>query len=191
MQDAGGAGGQGHSASNGLGSGGSAAAARESVRRPPLPPPRPGFAGNSSLQSYVSEPPSSLATFKVYAQELLRQQGQDAGSAAAQQEPQLAVDGSIPAARCSGLSSSDGIELPQLSAGAKVAAFERLPHFQLGAQLPAPAQHPVQGAGAGDTPKGGASTPRPNMRTSIGKEPSAEREPRLRGVSWAAAASAR
>ena len=165
MQDAGGAGDQPPSARGGSGGGGSAAAARE-VRRPPLPPARPASAGNNSLHSYVSEPPCSLAALKAYAQELVKQQGQEPGSTAEQQHP---ADGSIPAAPRSGLSSSDGIELPQLSAGAKASVFERLPHFQLGAQLAAPAQQPAQGETAGDAARGGAPPLRPRMRTSIGE----------------------
>ncbi|KAL4448058.1 hypothetical protein ABPG75_005277 [Micractinium tetrahymenae] len=168
MQDAGGAGSQPPSAASSGAAGGGGLAVGGEGRRPPLPPARPAAAGNNSLHSYVSEPPSSLATLKAYAQELLQLQGQEAGIAAAQQQPQLQSNSSIPAAAPRGLSGSDGIELPQLSAGAKAAAFERLPHFQLAPQLAGPGQQPAQGAGVSEAPKGGATPLRPRMRTSIG-----------------------
>lgn len=167
MQNAGEAGGQLPSATDNAGGGSSVAVARE-AGRPPLPPARPS-AGTNPLQSYVSEPPSSLATLKAYAQELLILQAHEAGGVAEQHEAQLPADGSIAAAPRSGLSSSNGIELRQLSAGSKAAVFERLPHFQLGTQLEAAPQQPARDAGVVDAATWDAPSLRPCMRTSIGE----------------------
>jgi hypothetical protein len=86
-------------------------------------PPTPR--NSSALNSYVSEPPSTLAMMKTYAQELLQQQDNELQDAA------LRGSG-IPAARLRrGPSLSpraDGVELPPM--GGK-GPLERPTHFQL------------------------------------------------------------
>lgn len=164
---------------------GSAAATRPPLPRPP-PAPRQPYTRSTSLQSYVSEPPSELSMMKTYAQQLLHQQGAQeaaaaAGGASGAAAPstgaalQRSSSGSTQVAPSSAgrdglLGPANSVELAPLSHDARALAFERPPHFQLGPQLPSPRRRTTPGdAAEAARGSGGAATPvQPRLRTSIG-----------------------
>ncbi|EFN57637.1 hypothetical protein CHLNCDRAFT_57189 [Chlorella variabilis] len=142
--------------------GGDGSTAAPAVAAPLLPPRAPPRRLSSTpLGSYVSEPPSTLAMMRTYAQDLLSHQGEEV-------QQQAVPAGEIPAAwRGSGAPASGGaIELPPVSLVGK-GPLERPTHFQLGPTISTPRRRTAP-AEAG-CPGGDASSPAyAKLRSSIG-----------------------
>jgi hypothetical protein len=121
---------------------------------PPLAPRRELTKG-APLNSYVSEPPSTLAMMRTYAQEL--QQSQDQQGAAQQSQTPAGGQANNTAAPAPG---GGAIELPPLSLMGKKSPLSRPPHFPLTPRSRRNA--------AGEAGSGAGSPAFSKLRSSIG-----------------------